>query len=127
MDMALTYPPFVQDDVETGRAVDEAKKQLDDSARRLSNEGNVAVDAEVVVGTGVAQAIIDFARGHSVDVVAMSTHGRGASRLIMGSVADKVLRASELPMLLHRPIDVGTIVETPGSSAGVRSTPSAPA
>jgi hypothetical protein len=33
----------------------------------------------------------------------MSTHGRGASRLLIGSVADKVLRASGLPVLLHRP------------------------
>jgi nucleotide-binding universal stress UspA family protein len=127
VDAALTYPPLIQDDVETGRAVEEAKKQLDERARRLSNEGSVAVDSEVVVGTGVARAIIDFARGHSVDVIAMSTHGRGTSRLIMGSVADKVLRASELPMLLHRPIDVGTIVETPGSSAAAQSAPSGPA
>jgi nucleotide-binding universal stress UspA family protein len=127
VDMALTYPPLVQDDVETGRAVDEAKKLLEEDARRLSNNGSVAVDTEVIVGTGVARAIIEFVRGHSMDVIAMSTHGRGTSRLIMGSVADKVLRASELPMLLHRPIDVGTVVETAGSSAADRSTPSAPA
>jgi hypothetical protein len=36
----------------------------------------------------------------------MSTHGRGASRLLLGSVADKVIRASGLPVLVHRPLGV---------------------
>lgn len=41
-----------------------------------------------------------------IDVIAMSTHGRGMSRLFLGSVADKVLRGSELPMLLYRPTEM---------------------
>jgi len=41
----------------------------------------------------------------------MSTHGRGASRLLLGSVADKVLRASGLPMLLNRPVAVAAATE----------------
>ena len=127
VDMALTYPPWVQDDVATGRAVEEAQEQLDEVARRLSKESSIAVDAHVAVATGIAQAIIDFARGHSVDVIAMSTHGRGTSRVIMGSIADKVLRGSEMPMLLHRPIGLGEVVERTESSAGAQSTPSAPA
>jgi hypothetical protein len=40
----------------------------------------------------------------------MSTHGHGATRFFMGSVADKVLRGGGLPMLLHRPIE---IIENP--------------
>ena len=32
----------------------------------------------------------------------MTTQGRGASRLLLGSVADKVLRSSGLPVLLRR-------------------------
>jgi nucleotide-binding universal stress UspA family protein len=64
-----------------------------------------------VVESSVAHAIIAFASAHEVDVIAMSTHGRGASRLIIGSVADKVLRGSGLPILLHRPIGVAEFVE----------------
>ena len=40
------------------------------------------------------------------DLVAIETHGRGGlSRLFLGSVADKVLRGSTLPVLLQRPIE----------------------
>jgi hypothetical protein len=37
-------------------------------------------------------------------MIAMATHGRsGWSRLALGSVADKVMRAASVPLLLHRP------------------------
>jgi nucleotide-binding universal stress UspA family protein len=44
-------------------------------------------------------------------LIALTTHGRrGLSRLLLGSVADKVVRGSTLPVLLYRP--------TPSSAAG---------
>lgn len=55
------------------------------------------------MGRDVARAIVDFARKYDVDLIAMSTHGRGASRLIVGSVAEKVIRFAGLPMLLQVP------------------------
>jgi nucleotide-binding universal stress UspA family protein len=61
-----------------------------------------SVDAHVVVAETVAHGIVEFARSHDVDLVAISTHGRGTSRYFVGSVADKVLRASGLPILLRR-------------------------
>ena len=37
-------------------------------------------------------------------LIAMETHGRrGLSRMIVGSVADKIVRGAEVPVLLHRP------------------------
>jgi nucleotide-binding universal stress UspA family protein len=116
VDMAFTYPPFVQDDEATGQLVDEAKQQLDEVSRRLGDETGISAGAHVVVAGHVAQAILDFASGHAVDVIAMSTHGRGASRFFVGSVADKVLRASGLPMLLHRPTGVRETVDAPQAS-----------
>jgi len=104
------YPPSIQDSGATDRLVEEAKQQLEDVAHRLAGQGTVTVDAQVVVASHVAQGIIDFAREHGTDVIAMSTHGHGATRFFMGSVADKVLRGGGLPMLLHRPID---IIENP--------------
>ena len=82
-----------------------------------------AVDAHVEVSERVAQTISHFVKAHSIDIVAMSTHGRGASRLFLGSVTDKVLRSVDVPMLLHRPIETHRDehemepVETAASSA----------
>jgi nucleotide-binding universal stress UspA family protein len=52
------------------------------------------------------EAIAEFARSHNIDCIAMTTHGRGASRLLLGSVADKVLRGSGVPVLLRRPVGI---------------------
>jgi nucleotide-binding universal stress UspA family protein len=82
-------------------------QDLEEVARGLRERGGVKVDAHVIVGGRVAEDIIDFARGHDIDVIAMSTRGRGASRILLGSVADKLLRASGLPILLQRPVGVG--------------------
>lgn len=107
VDMSLGYPPMIPDVVLTSQLADEANAEIADAARQMRHGGYADVDAEVVVADSVAHAIIDFALGHSVDAIAMSTHGRGASRLLMGSVADKIVRASGLPMLLVRPVGVG--------------------
>lgn len=51
-----------------------------------------------------ARAILECADESGVDLIAMETHGRsGVTRLVLGSIADKVVRASRLPVLLHRP------------------------
>lgn len=106
VDMSLGYPPMIPDQALTDQLVDEANAEIAEVARQIRHGGYADVDAEVVVAGSTAHAIIDFAMGHSVDAIAMSTHGRGASRLLMGSVADKVVRASGLPMLLIRPVGV---------------------
>ena len=106
IDMSIGYPPMIPDAALTAQLVDQANAEIADAARQIRHGGYADVGAEVVVANSVAHAIIDFALGHSVDAIAMSTHGRGASRLLMGSVADKVVRASGLPMLLVRPVGV---------------------
>lgn len=51
----------------------------------------------------VAEAIIDHASDIGVDMIVMSTHGRGGlSRWVYGSVADRVLQAAPCPVLLVR-------------------------
>jgi nucleotide-binding universal stress UspA family protein len=51
-----------------------------------------------------AEAILDYAERNHSDLIAMTTHGRGgAIRLMLGSVADKVTRGAEVPVLLYRP------------------------
>lgn len=61
----------------------------------------VKVTPEVVVVPSVPHAIVDTAREKGCDVIALSTHGRsGFRRLIMGSVAEAVLRNSRVPVLV---------------------------
>lgn len=51
-----------------------------------------------------ADAIATYAHEQKVDVIAMATHGRsGMSRLLLGSVAEAVVRQSHIPVLLLRP------------------------
>jgi nucleotide-binding universal stress UspA family protein len=51
-----------------------------------------------------AEAIEIYAQNHGVDLVVMSTHGRGGlSRMVFGSVADSVIQATRFPVLVYRP------------------------
>ena len=69
---------------------------------RLRTEGTT-VQTRVVVDEQPGVAILDCAKP-PIDMIAIETHGRGGlSRLLMGSVADKVIRGSKLPILVHKP------------------------
>jgi nucleotide-binding universal stress UspA family protein len=59
-----------------------------------------------IVTTGVtASAILDTAAAEAADLIAMTTHGRtGASRLLLGSTAERVLRDATCPLLVKRTI-----------------------
>jgi nucleotide-binding universal stress UspA family protein len=58
---------------------------------------------EVVVAPNAAVAILEQAHHEEFDLIAMATHGRrGLARVLVGSVADKVLRGATTPVLLYR-------------------------
>ena len=62
------------------------------------------VRATVVADEQPARAIAAHAAAHDVDLIAMTTHGRGAfGRLVAGGVSEKVLRTARTPMLMYRP------------------------
>jgi nucleotide-binding universal stress UspA family protein len=80
-----------------------AHEYLDRVAKPLRAQ-SLKVNTRVVVHELPAVAILDEAKAGRADVVALATHGRrGIRRLMLGSVADKVLRASPVPILLHGP------------------------
>jgi len=63
-----------------------------------------SIQTHVVVGESVATAVLDVARIWSVDLIAIATHGRGGlKRLLLGSVADKIVRGTSVPVLVYRP------------------------
>jgi nucleotide-binding universal stress UspA family protein len=84
--------------------VKEAQEYLDRVATRLRAQG-LRVQTWVTVNEQPASSILGAAGSRAIDLVAMETHGRrGLARLFLGSVADKVLRGSTLPLLVHRPV-----------------------
>lgn len=85
-----------------------ARRYLDEVGQRLTGAGR-QVHTRVVLAAALAQAILDDAQHHPTDLIALATHGfSGLQRLMVGSVADKVLRGCEVPVLIYRPQEVAS-------------------
>jgi nucleotide-binding universal stress UspA family protein len=98
--------------------VREAEEYLAAVAARLKERGLKAVETSVWYGPA-ASAIVDAARLRKADLIVMSTHGRsGLGRLILGSVAESVLRGTTTPILLLRTSDAP--VEAPRGAGEAR-------
>ncbi len=83
-----------------------AKQYIDGQATALCDRGLKAT-GHVCVDASPAAGILHFAERTEADLIAMSTHGRGGvSRMLLGSVTDKVLRGAQIPMLVYHPHDV---------------------
>jgi nucleotide-binding universal stress UspA family protein len=81
----------------------EAEQYMEMIAQRVQAEG-ISAHIEVVLDTQVGGAIVRAAAESAIDLIAIATHGRsGLARVLIGSVADKVVRASEIPVLVYRP------------------------
>ena len=95
------------DDLEN-HASEEAYTYLGSLQASLQRRG-IKVQIKVTVGSAVAEKILETAISCNVDTIVMSTHGRGGiSRWVFGSVADKVLRQSPVPVVLIRARDGDT-------------------
>jgi nucleotide-binding universal stress UspA family protein len=102
--------PLVQTDRDaTDAVVEEWRGVQRDIAKQLSDEGVGMVGNHVVVGEDIPREIDTFASTQGIDLIAMATHGRGLSRLVLGSVTDGVRRATRLPMLIYRPLGHHTL------------------
>ncbi len=79
----------------------EAKTYLDKTKRRFQ-KGGVDVWIQMLNGN-VAESIADYAKKEGFDLIVMATHGRGGlSRWAFGSVADRVMRSVNAPVLMVR-------------------------
>jgi len=90
-------------------AVREAEEYLASVVRRLEDKGVRRVETHVWYGPPAA-AIVEAATVQKADLIVMSTHGRsGLGRLVLGSVAESVLRGTTVPILIvragHAPVD----------------------
>ena len=86
-----------------------AKDYLDQVVSRLRHK-NTELHSEILVGN-VADSLADFIEKNDFDLILIATHGRsGVKRWVRGSIADKVLRSSNIPVLM---------VRAPGSEGGI--------
>ena len=96
----LTIPELLD------RFVEEAGRRLGEIKTRLLDAG-VSVETRVVTGAP-ARGIVHAAQEDGCDLIVMGTHGRtGLSHMLMGSVAERVIRTAECPVLTvrHRPAE----------------------
>lgn len=80
----------------------QAKASLDRIAADLERAG-VKTTATVRVELAPTRTLLDHVRETDPDCLAIATQGRGISRIFLGSVADKLIRAAERPVLVLRP------------------------
>jgi nucleotide-binding universal stress UspA family protein len=100
---AEAHVPVAVDPTESQvRVVQEAETYLASVKARLAATGITDVETSVWYGPP-AYAIVEAARLRHADLIVMTTHGRsGLGRLILGSVAESVLRGTTTPILLLR-------------------------
>lgn len=81
----------------------DAERYLESVAERL-RAAVPNVQSSVILSDSAPRAILDQAAEQEADLIAMTTHGRsGFRRFMLGSVADKVVRGAQVPVLLSRP------------------------
>jgi nucleotide-binding universal stress UspA family protein len=88
----------------------ELQKEVEDDARRQlhqmlvdTDRGGPASISAVLTAGSPAAAILEYAKDHEIDLIVMGTHGRGAlAHLVMGSVAEQVVRLAPCPVLTVR-------------------------
>ena len=100
---------------------------ISEDGQRLSKlrptVAGVTCDHQLLLGDAAAK-IVEFARENAIDLIVMGTHGRtGMVRLLMGSVAEKVLRLAPCPVLTIKGSAADVVVKQPtgeGTAAHVR-------
>jgi universal stress protein A len=83
---------------------EDAKAGLKKIAERLKKEGANII---TVLRRGLSyQEIVDYAEGNRIDIIVIATHGRtGILHTLLGSVAEKVIRYSKIPVLVITPTE----------------------
>ena len=98
LDGSFAYPPKVVEEVEAA-----AKDAVEVLANELSAQRGLRIDG-IAVSAPAEAAILDQAERVGADLIVLGTHGRtGLSRVLLGSVAERVVRLSEVPVLTVGP------------------------
>lgn len=118
-----TSPADVEPEV-VEEATRRGEKTLATLEDRAADAGISATTQVIETAGPVHQTIGDYARDHDVDLIVMGTHGRtGLNRLVLGSVTERTLRTSPVPVLtVHEDVALdpdfeAVLVPTDGSDA----------
>jgi nucleotide-binding universal stress UspA family protein len=80
----------------------EHARRVVDEAREQAEAHGVSATTEIITGKA-PRAIVEFVEEHDPDLVIMGSHGRsGVSRVLLGSVAERVVRRSPIPVTVVR-------------------------
>jgi universal stress protein A len=84
------------------REIEQHKKRLEEFVAEKVADAGVGLKVRQMVDAGQPfGAIVDCAEKEGVDLIVMSSHGRsGLSRMLIGSVTDKILRGGSCPVLV---------------------------
>ena len=97
----------------TGEVVEQAEQDLAEIAEALRrSHPALVVERHVRVSKHVPAALVSAAHERRHAILALASHGRGASRVLMGSVADALLREADVSLLVVRhqvPHDADTV------------------
>ncbi|MCO6430336.1 MAG: universal stress protein [Deltaproteobacteria bacterium] len=95
---SMDFPVFPDPELEK-QIHQKLAAQLDDM--RTKYFAGSKVEANLIDSTNsISYEILNFARNHKADLIIMATHGRsGLSRLLIGSVAERVVREAQCPVL----------------------------
>ena len=105
----LHEDPFAAVAEKTGSPDEKIKERLskDPEGRPLTNlVDGLKVETAVERDIAAAPAILSYADDHDIDTIVMGTHGRrGVRRMLLGSVAEEVVRRASCPVLTVRGMD----------------------
>jgi nucleotide-binding universal stress UspA family protein len=97
---AITAEGFISLMPDLQRELEDAARQRLASFLARAAPGMAAPTTAVVTSNATGEAIATYARDHQIDVIVIGTHGRGGvSRLLLGSVAERVVRTAPCPVL----------------------------
>ncbi|MEM9189468.1 MAG: universal stress protein [Myxococcota bacterium] len=102
---ASRFAPVVEKPDGTQEIEKQLRAELHNQLRTLANDhfSNVTVKTALVVSKNAADGICNYAADAEVDLIVVATHGRsGLSHLLIGSVAEKVVRHAPCPVLSLR-------------------------
>jgi nucleotide-binding universal stress UspA family protein len=98
-----TYPVVEAGPADVLNALREEGERVLDEVRSRAGEVGVESVQTTIAGGSPYRQILQYVGEHDIDLIVMGTHGRrGIDRYLLGSVAEKIVRAADCPVLTVR-------------------------